>query len=150
MRALFLTAILFATITPAFSGGGYGKCGPRCCGTPESSYVYKNAYFTPDCSPCPISRFHDRLLPMMEARKSGEASYIRENSERLYKSATKLRKIERGCCKIEIRRFDRAAKDLILACDELREVSYGGSSNAVYLRMHNVEEAYIRVANLAE
>lgn len=150
MRTILLGAIAMLFVSNALAGDCRGVCGPRCCSQPESSYSYENAYYTPDCSPRSLLCFHDRLVPMMEARKSGEASYIRELSERLYFSATKLRNLERGCCKLERRRFDAATKKLLRACEDLRDTAYGGSTSAVYARMRDVEEAYIQVANLAE
>lgn len=150
MRIALLGAAFLLILSSAQADDCRGYCNSRCCNKPESSYNYENAYFAPNCSPRSIQRFHDRLVPMMEARKSGEASYIRDTAERLYWSASKLRKLERGCCKIERRRFDLAAKKLMRACEELRDTAFGGSSAAVYARMRDVEEAYIQVANLAE
>jgi hypothetical protein len=39
---------------------------------------------------------------------------------------------------------------LVKDCDDLREISFGGSVTAVYERMKAVEEDYIRLINLCD
>jgi hypothetical protein len=129
-------------------GGGGGRCGHR---GPDWAYTYEDSYFTPDCSPRQLECFHDKLISMVEARKSHESSYIREHAERLYQCAKRVAKAD--CCPASCgnkKHYKRAAKDLVRDCDDLREISFGGSTAAVYERMKVVEEDYIRLINLCD
>jgi hypothetical protein len=46
--------------------------------------------------------------------------------------------------------FKRAAKDLTKSCDRLRDICFGGSNEAVYDQMKQVEEDFVRLANLCD
>lgn len=154
MRKLGLIVLLCLATTVAFAGEKCGgKCGSKCSTLkPDWGYTYQDPHYLPDCAPRSLVVFHERLIPMLEARKSGESAYLRENSERLYFCAKELPKAE-PCCmemKAKIKLYKRAAKDLVKSCDRLRDISFGGTNDAVYEQMKLVEEGYVRVANLCE
>jgi hypothetical protein len=148
-----LAFTLMASLAVAGDHCGGGGCGGRCGHRgPESAYTYEDCYFTPDCSPRQLECFHDKLISMVEARKSHESSYIREHACMLYECAKRVAKAD-DCCRVMCankKHFKRAAKDLVKDCDDLREISFGGSTAAVYERMKAVEEDYIRLINLCD
>ena len=148
LAVLALTLMASLAVAGDHCGGG-GRCGHR---GPDWAYTYEDCYFTPDCSPRQLECFHDKLISMVEARKSHESSYIRENAECLYRCAKRVMKAD-DCCRTmchNTKHFKRAAKDLVRDCDDLREISFGGSTAAVYERMKVVEEDYIRLINLCD
>jgi hypothetical protein len=90
------------------------------------------------------------MIPMMEARKSHESAYIREGAERLYRQSRDLKKVKACCEDMGMKQFKRAAKDLTKSCDRLRDICFGGTNEAVYSQMKQVEEDFVRLSNLCD
>ena len=151
MRPLFIALILLVGLSTAFAGNcgnsrGHGGCKDR----PDWGYTYENAYFTPECSTCQLECFHDKLISMMEARKSHESAYIREHAAGLFYCADKLRDADPGCRKMESKHYKRAVKTMYKDCEELKELVFGGATAAVYAQVKIIEDDYVRVINLCE
>jgi len=130
-----------------------GKCGGTCkgkCDLPEWAYSYESADFYPDAAPRELKDFHGVLLPMREARKSGETAYVRENARQLYDAAKEV-KSSRPCVdKMQQKHYATAAKELVRDSKRLKEMVHGGSNDAVMEQVTRIEEDFVRLANLAE
>jgi len=168
MRTVLVSLVLLVFAATAFADGGCGPCPSKAgCGKkcgPDWAYTFQDAHWAPSHAPKPLYAFHDALIPVIEARRSSECAYIRENAGGLYKHAKAVVKHRcddyrdkccgmdcgpKGCCK-DKKMAKRAAKELVRSCDRLRELCYGGSDAAVYQQVKVVEEGYVRLANLYE
>jgi hypothetical protein len=147
MRTLLVSLVILAL---AANGLACDRCGRSCRHGPEWAYAYENAYFVPDCAPPQLAEFHELLVPIMEARRSHESSFIRENARCLYRHAKAVLKAKPCCCKFDRRHFKEAAHDLVEDCDRLQELVYGGSNSAIYGMTKQIEEDFVRLANLCE
>jgi len=150
MRKFLFPVLILLAATVAMAGG---KCRGRCGGcTPRADWAYssEDPHYIPGCAPASLKRFHEAMIPMMEARKSHESAYIREGAERLYREARDVKKAKVCCDGMNMKQFKGAAKDLTKSCDRLRDISFGGTNDAVYDQMKQVEEDFIRLANLCD
>ncbi|MCX6601768.1 MAG: hypothetical protein NT025_09445 [bacterium] len=150
MRKFVFLSLLLLAATAVLAGG---KCQGRCGGcTPRADWAYssQDAHYIPECAPASLKRFHEAMIPMMEARKSHESAYIRERAERLYREVRDVKNAKACCGDMNMKQFKRAAKDLTKSCDRLRDISFGGTNDAVYDQMKQVEEDFIRLANLCD
>jgi hypothetical protein len=141
--------ILLAASVAVASGKCKGKCG-GCTPRADWGYSYEDPHYIPDCAPASLKRFHEAMIPMMEARKSHESAYIRERAESLYREARDVKKAKVCGDEMNSKQFKKAAKDLAKNCDRLRDICFGGSNEAVYDQMKQVEEDFIRLANLCD
>lgn len=150
MRKFVFPALILLAATVALAGG---KCQGRCrsC-APRADWAYssQDAHYIPECAPVPLKRFHEAMVPMMEARKSHESAYIREGANRLCRQARNVKKVKPCCDDMNMKQFKSAAKDLTKSCDRLRDICFGGSNDAVYEQMRQVEEDFLRLANLCD
>jgi hypothetical protein len=120
------------------------------CDLPEWAYTYESADFYPDAAPRELKYFHSVLLPIREARKSGETAYVRENAGHLYNAAKEV-KDSRPCVdKMQQKHYATAAKELVRDSKRLKEMVHGGSNDAVMEQVTRIEEDFVRLANLAE
>jgi hypothetical protein len=149
-KFVFVLALLVASGVALAGAKCSGRCGGKCMPKPEMAYAYQDPHYIPDCAPFSLKRFHETMIPMMEARGSHECSYIRENAHRLYRCACEVKKAKACCEHRDKKQFKRAVKDLTASCDRLRDISFGGSDGAVYDQMKAVEEDYLRLANLCD
>jgi hypothetical protein len=151
MRKLTLPVLLLGLLCAAAVAGGkyHGRCG-RCVPRADWAYPSNDPHYIAACAPSSLKQFYETMIPMMEARKSHESSYIREGAERLYRQAREVKKAKACCQEMNMKQFKRAAKDLTKSCDRLRDICYGGSNEAVYDQMKQVEEDFVRVSNLCE
>ena len=150
MRKFVFLSLLLLAATAVLAGG---KCQGRCGGcTPRANWAYssQDAHYIPECAPVPLKRFYEAMVPMMEARKSHESAYIRERAERLYRQARDVKEVKRCRADMDTKQFKRGAKDLTKSCDRLRQICFGGSNDAVYEQMMQVEEDFVRLANLCD
>ena len=154
---LIIIVALVALVAVAYSGGkcgGHHGCKSHCkskCDHPDWGYAYQSADFYPDKAPCELRKFHEVLIPVREARKSREVSYIRETANRLYKYSKQVRK-SYPCCADQMlkKHYKRAAKELIRDSKRLKEMVHGGSDDAVLAQVERIEEDFIRLANLSD
>jgi hypothetical protein len=130
-----------------------GKCWKVCpmkCDRADWGYAYQSADFYPDAAPRELKYFHSVLLPIREARKSGETAYVRENAGHLYNAAKEV-KGSRPCVdKMQQKHYATAAKELVRDSKRLKEMVHGGSNDAVMEQVTRIEEDFVRLANLAE
>lgn len=117
---------------------------------PDWGYSYTNPHYLPDNPPAELEAFWHKMIPMMEARHSGESAYLREYSKELLNLARDVKGSLEGGSSYQRHFYNKAASDLIRACKELHVLSYGAPSHSLYSEMHVVEEAYVRLANLCE
>jgi hypothetical protein len=130
-----------------------GKCGGACkgkCDKADWGYTYQSADFCPDAAPKELKRFHSVFLPVREARKSGEAAYVRENAVHLYKVAKDVPDSKPCVDKMQQKHYSRAAKELARDSKRLKEMVHGGSDDAVMEQVSKIEEDFVRLANLTE
>ncbi|MDD5087181.1 MAG: hypothetical protein PHI18_00080, partial [bacterium] len=111
---------------------------------------YTSAYYMPECAPKPLQVFHGQLIPVMEARKSAESSFIREHSADLYLAARDVQKAERCCEGMNYKVYRKAAKDLVRDCKRLKDISYGGTSASLTDQVKLIEEDFIRLSNCCQ
>jgi hypothetical protein len=152
MRTFSVVLFLAVTVSLAFAGGHCGGSYSH-CDRPDWAYSYTDPHYMPDCAPKALKCFYDKMIPMMEARRSHESAYLRENAECMYRAARRVLDADDECCCAmhkSQKHYRRAAKDLVRDCDELREIVFGGSSSAVYEQMKQVEEDFVRLSNLCE
>jgi hypothetical protein len=148
MRTLLVVLLVSLSLSVAFA---CDKCGhDKCCCRPDWGYSYNNAEFMPDCAPRALSCFQNALIPMIEARKSGESAYIREHACELYQMAERVKDHPPECDGCEVKHYKRAAKDLVKDCDRLKEIVFGGTSHSLYEQMEVVENDFIRLSNLID
>lgn len=130
-----------------------GKCGGMCkgkCDRADWAYTYDSPDFYPNAAPRELKNFHSVLLPIREARKSGETAYVRENARQLYDAAKEV-KDSRPCVdKMQQKHYATAAKELVRDSKRLKEMVHGGSNDAVMELVTQIEEDFVRLANLAE
>ncbi|MFZ5434335.1 MAG: hypothetical protein ACOZB3_11270 [Calditrichota bacterium] len=155
MRSFFLTLGLALAFTVAFAGGNCGsKCGKSCstpCDKgPDWAYTYNSAFYMPDCAPKELHDFQDKLIPLIEARRTMEEAYVRENVACLYKMAKAVQKADPCCEQMRSKHYRRAAKELVRDCKRLKELAYGGPTSALYSNIKEVEEDFIQLANLCD
>ncbi|RPH95416.1 hypothetical protein EHM69_04360 [candidate division KSB1 bacterium] len=151
MRTLFIAFSLILAASLTFAGDKCGnKCGSTCGAKPDWAYSYSDPHYMPDCAPKPLHEFHELLIPMMEARKSHESAYIREHAGHLYKHSKDVKKSDEWVKDDQKKRYKSAAKDLIKSCDRLRDICFGGTNEAIYNQMKQVEEDFVRLTNLCQ
>ena len=154
MRSFLLTIVLAFSVSFALAGDNCGGCSKSChtkCGGPDWAVTYNSAFYMPDCAPEALEDFQEALIPVIEARRSMEEAYIRENAGCLYRASKEVAKMHEECCsKMDRKHYKRAAKDLVRDCKQLKELAYGGSSSALYEHVKNIEQDFIRLSNLCE
>jgi hypothetical protein len=150
MRKLVFLILISVFAASAFAGPCSGKCGAKCTPRPDWGYSFQDPHYVPDCAPPALKDFHEVFIPMLEARKSHESAYLRQYAEKLYRYARDVQKTKPCCSDINKKPYKRAAKDLVKDCDRLRDISFGGSDDSVYEHMKQVEEDFVRLANLCE
>jgi hypothetical protein len=149
-RTIILTVLVIAVGT-AFAGPNCASQNCRAkCDPPDWGYTYQTAEFAPDHAPCAVKTFHDKLIPLMEARWSHESSYIYDNACELYCAAKKVPGSLKTCCDKQKEHFNNAAHDLVHDCARLKEIAHGASSRMMYDQIKLIEDDYIRVCNLTE
>lgn len=153
MRSILVPLIVLVGVSVGFGQSCGKSCASSCktkCGTPAAAYDYTSAYYMPDCAPQPLQVFHGKLIPVMEARKSAEASFIRENSAVLYAAARDVQKAKRCCDGMNYKNYRKAAKDLVRDCKRLKDISYGGTSASLADQVKRIEEDFIRLSNCCQ
>lgn len=130
----------------------YNACCDKCdlYKHPDWGYSYNDPHYLSSCAPCELKCFWEIMIPMLEARKSAESAYLRENSDRLLYCAKKVPgSLEWGTYH-QRKHYNRAAKELVRGCENLRELSWGASSSSLYSEMKQVEASFVRLNNLCE
>jgi hypothetical protein len=148
IRVIFLVIIF--SISTALACSKCEQSDRQKCDPPDWAYTYQNAEFAPDNAPCTVKAFHDKLIPLMEARWSHESSYIYEHACELYKAAKKIPGSLKCECSDRKEHFNRAAKDLVNDCARLKEISHGASSSMMYEQIKDIEDDFVRICNLSE
>ncbi len=164
MRAVLISLFIFVFSGLAMAcgcghGSGCGSCGTSPCAydNPDWGYSYQNPHYLPDGASRALRCFHNAFIPMYEARHSRESAYLRENANELYCAAKRItdgkyEDCSMRCCSdpAQKKHYKRAVKDLVKSCARLKEVAWGGANAEVYDQMRQIENDYIRVANLSE
>ncbi|MBM3324060.1 MAG: hypothetical protein FJY66_00160 [Calditrichaeota bacterium] len=130
-----------------------GKCGGKCegkCDHPDWAYAYQSADFCPDAATKELKKFHSVLIPIREARKSGETAYVRENAKHLYEAAKQVKKSKPCVEKMQQKHYAKAASELAHDSKRLKELVHGGSDDAVMEQVTLIEEDFVRLINLSE
>lgn len=156
MRTIIVFLLVIAVF--AFAGDNCGNnCGASkgCCGSkagcgPDWGYAYNDAHYIPDCSPQPMRVFHEKLIPMIEARKSNESAYIREYADQLYRASKQVPGSLKACDRSIRKAYNQAAKNLVRNCKQLRHLAYGGATWELYNQVREIEADMIQLANLAD
>lgn len=117
---------------------------------PDWGYSFTDPHYLPTSAPAELEAFWNKFIPMLEAEWSAESAYLRENSKELLSYARDVKGSLENGTPYQTKFYNEAASDLVRACKELRTLSYGAPSAALYSEMHKVEDAYIRLANLCE
>ncbi|MBU0507344.1 hypothetical protein KKH27_00715 [bacterium] len=157
MKSFLVSLIVLLAVSVSLAGEGCAKSCARTCGkskasceTPKAAYDYTSAYYMPDCAPPSLQQFHGKLIPVMEARKSSEFSYVRESSAALYAAARDVLKAKPCCDGMNYKQYRRAAKDLVRNCKKLKEICYGGAPSALDTHVQTIEEDFVRLANCCQ
>ncbi|MCB1058632.1 MAG: hypothetical protein KDB65_00240 [Calditrichaeota bacterium] len=117
---------------------------------PDWGYSFMDPHYLPTSAPAELEAFWNKFIPMLEANWSAESAYLRENSKELLSYARDVKGSLDDGTPYQKKFYNEAAADLVRACKELRTLSYGAPSAALYSEMHKVSDAYIRLANLCE
>jgi hypothetical protein len=147
-RAIFLAVLIIFSAACACSNGDNGcksKCDP-----PDWGYTYQSAEFAPSEAPCTVKAFHEKLIPLMEARWSHESAYIYENACELYCAAKKVPGSLKCACDTQKKHFNNAARDLVSDCARLKEIAYGAPASVIYKQVQTIEDDFVRICNLSE
>ena len=153
LRYLSLAIVLFGSAV-AWAGDCCEK--ERCSGScdhyanPDWGYSYTNAHYLPDNPPAELEAFWHKMIPMIEARHTAESAYLREYSKELLDYARDVPGSLEGGSSYQRHFYNKAAKDLVRSCKELYVLSYGAPSASLYSEMREVQDAYVRLANLCE
>lgn len=131
-------------------GKACGKAAACCPDRPDWGYAYQTADFYPDTAPRELKQFHKVLIPVREARKSGETAYVRENARQLYKAAKRVRKSRPDVAPVQRKHYAQAARELVSDSKRLKRIVHGGSDDAVIAQVKCIEEDFIRLANLSD
>ncbi len=153
LRYLSLAIVLFGSAVAWAGDCRHEKKG--CCegdpyANPDWGYSYTNPHYLPDNPPAELEAFWHKMIPMSEARHSGESAYLREYSKELLDYARDVKGSLDNGSRYQRHFYNKAAADLVRSCKELHIMSYGAPSSTLYSEMHKVEEAYVRLANLCE
>ncbi len=117
---------------------------------PDWGYSYNDPHYIPDSAPEALHVFYDEMVPMLEARKSSESAYLREYADALFQASRKVSgSLEDGTYH-QRKHFNRAAKSLRRNCKDLRELAHGGTTQALYWEMKQIEADFVRLSNLSD
>ncbi|MBU0690672.1 hypothetical protein KKH18_02555 [bacterium] len=117
---------------------------------PDWGYSFNDPHYIPDSAPEALQVFYNEMVPMLEARKSAESAYLREYAEALFQASREVPgSLEDGTYH-QRKHYNRAARSLRQNCKELRELAHGGSTQALYKEMREIEADFVRLANLSD
>lgn len=117
---------------------------------PDWGYSFNDPHYIPDAAPTALHAFYDEMVPMLEARKSSESAYLREYAEALFQASRDVPgSLDNGTYHQRLH-YNRAARSLRHNCKQLRELAHGGSTQALYQEMREIEADFVRLANLAD
>jgi hypothetical protein len=117
---------------------------------PDWGYAYNDPHYIPDTAPAALQAFYDKMVPMMEARKSAESAYLREYADALFQTAREVPgSLENGTYH-QRKHYNTAAHSLRANCKDLRELAHGGSTDALYWEMKQIEADFVKLSNLSD
>jgi hypothetical protein len=120
------------------------------CVDPDWGYSFNDPHYISDNAPPALADFYDRLIPMLEARKSAESAYLREHAEELYLASKEVAGSLECGTDHQRKHFNRAARSLRGNCAELMELAHGAQSRVLYKEMREIEADFVRLSNLSE
>ena len=117
---------------------------------PDWGYAFNDPHYISDGAPDVLVAFYNEMVPMMEARKSSESAYLREYADALFQAAREVPgSLEDGTYH-QRKHYNHAARSLRRNCKDLRELAHGGSTQALYWEMKQIEADFVKLSNLSD